>query len=434
MTGWAVTKRLFRTVRGSASWKSVLLIPGTIVAALLTTSATAVIFYERFREGAWTYFLFIPSLYALFTYFRHRYGNPSADMDYLGQLDAAHLAGFGFGQVARVPILPGQPISSNRVEVAWRPANLAPGAWVKQNASLKHILVLLDGSENAAQAVPVAREIAKTLDAHIVLVSAIKKRGRASQGQLRTAMHERRQYLELIAAELESAGVGAEARVEIGSTSEVSESLVRQNGYGLVITTTRGATGEHTWLGGGMSHKLVEKLETPVFLIQVDEHGRVILPGFRRILVALDGSTFSERALPYARLLAKAFHGRLILLCVPAVPEAAEYRAPADIVMKIREKAEANMQKFLAGTARLLRREGVKVDLRVAGSIPGHAILAVAEEEKADMVMLTSQGRGGYNAVLLGSVADYVVRNTNMPVFMIPIQGGSNGSKPPIQN
>jgi nucleotide-binding universal stress UspA family protein/amino acid transporter len=431
MTGWAVTKRLVRTAREFASRRNVLLIPGTILAAVLTSSATLVIFYERFWEGAWTYLLFIPSLYALFSYFRQRYGDPTPEMDYLGQLDAAHLAGFGFGQVAKVPILPGQPISTNHVEMAWRPANTDPRARVKQNPDLKHILVLLDGSENAAQAIQPAREIAKSLEAQIVLASAVKKRGRASEKQLKETMLERRRYLESIVVELSAEGIKAQARVEVGSTSEVSAALVHENGYGLVVTTTRGVTGEHTWLGGGMSHKLVERLETPVLLIQVDEQGRGVMPKFNRILVALDGSTFSERALPYARFLAKAFHGSLILLCVPAVPGADEYRAPADIVARIRQKAEANMHKFLAGTARRLRRDGLKVEFRVIGSIPGHAILAVAEEEGADVMMLTSQGRGGYNALLLGSVADYVVRNTSKPVFMIPIQGDSNGSHSP---
>ena len=44
------------------------------------------------------------------------------------------------------------------------------------------------------------------------------------------------------------------------------------------------------------------------------------------------------------------------------------------------------------------------------------------------MLMLTSQGRGGYNALLLGSVAEYVVQNTKRPVFMVPIQGESKAS------
>lgn len=137
----------------------------------------------------------------------------------------------------------------------------------------------------------------------------------------------------------------------------------------------------------------------------------------------MDGSTYSERALPYARLLAKAFNSHLTLVCVSAVPEADDYRAPADIVLNIRQKTEASMYKFLNEIARLLRKDGLKVDVRVTGSIPAHAILAVAREKNVDMLMLTSQGRGGFNALLLGSVAEYVVQNTKRPVFMIPIQG-----------
>jgi len=434
MTGWAVTKRLVRQMRTAPSAGRILLIVGTIIAALLTSSATIVIFEERFWDGAWTYLIFIPTLYAAFTYFRNRYGEPTPEMDYLGQLDAAHLAGFGFGQVAKVPILPGQPISANHVEVTWHPDHQDQAAWSKQTASIANIIVLLDGSENAARAIPIARTIAQRLEAKITLLSTIKKRSRSSQRQLQKAVSERMDYLNSIVAGLAAAGVYAEAVVEAGSIFDASENLIRNNGFGLVITSTRGASGEHNWLRGGLSHKLVEKLDKPVLLVQVDDQGNGIMPKLDRILVALDGSTYSERTLPYARLLAKAFESKLILLCVSAVPEAADYRAPADIVLKIREKAETNMHKFLAGTARSLRRDGLKVEVRVTGSIPAHAILAVAEEEKADLLMLTSQGRGGYNALLLGSVAEHVVQNTNSPVFMVPIQDDAKSPETIVEN
>ena len=65
MTGWAVTKRLFREMSQKLSLRKAGLIAGTIVAAMLTTGATLVIFEERFLEGAWAYFLFIPVLYAV---------------------------------------------------------------------------------------------------------------------------------------------------------------------------------------------------------------------------------------------------------------------------------------------------------------------------------------------------------------------------------
>ncbi|MCJ7435685.1 MAG: universal stress protein [Anaerolineales bacterium] len=426
MTGWAVTKRLLRNMRASPSVGHIPLIFGTIIATSLTSGATIIIFTERFLDGAWTYLIFIPMLYAAFTYFRKRYGDPTPEMDYLGQLDAAHLAGFGFGQVAKVPIMPGQPISSNHVEVAWHPDYQDQNAWYRQVASIPNMIVLLDGSENSRCAIPIARMIAQKLGAKITLLSAIKKRLQSSQSQLQKRSSERMSYLNSIVADLALSGVDAEAVVEIGSIFAVSDALIHKNGFGLVITATRGDSGEFNWLKGGLSHKLVEKIDKPILLVHVDDQNNGVLPKIGSILVALDGSTYSERALPYARLLAKAFDSHLTLLCVSAVPEAEDYRAPADIVLKIRQKAEASMYKFLNGVARLLRKDGLKVDVRVTGSIPAHAILAVAKEKNVDMLMLTSQGRGGYNALLLGSVAEHVVQNTKRPVFMVPIQGDSN--------
>ena len=74
MTGWAAAKRLIREVREQFTVMRILLILGTVIAAVLTTGSTAIIFEERFFEGAWTYFLFVPILYAFFTYTRAQLG------------------------------------------------------------------------------------------------------------------------------------------------------------------------------------------------------------------------------------------------------------------------------------------------------------------------------------------------------------------------
>ncbi|MCP4426553.1 MAG: hypothetical protein GY803_18835, partial [Chloroflexi bacterium] len=75
MTGWAVTKRLAREVREEFSVAKMGLIVGTVLAAIITSGATLIIFQERLREGAWTYLLFIPILYAIHTYFRNTLGD-----------------------------------------------------------------------------------------------------------------------------------------------------------------------------------------------------------------------------------------------------------------------------------------------------------------------------------------------------------------------
>ncbi|MCB9423206.1 MAG: APC family permease [Ardenticatenaceae bacterium] len=80
MTGWAVTKRLLRQSRQAFSLGKLGLLTGTVLAALLTSVATIIIFEERFWEGAWSYFLFIPALYAIFSYYHHRLRRPVLPM------------------------------------------------------------------------------------------------------------------------------------------------------------------------------------------------------------------------------------------------------------------------------------------------------------------------------------------------------------------
>jgi nucleotide-binding universal stress UspA family protein len=323
--------------------------------------------------------------------------------------------------VAKVPILPGQPIFNNHVEVAWHPDPQDRMNGYTQMVNIKKMIILLDGSENAAQAIPLASLLAGQLKAEITLLSAVKVRSRASVDQEKEAIQDRLTYLETCITQITNAGIKAQADARVGSVFSLSEELTKENGFGLVVTSTRGASGELNWLRGGLSHKLVKRLDTPVLLVPVDStcaRTRRI----DRILVALDGSIYSQRALPYARLLAKAFSSRLVLLCVSEIPEARDYRAPDEVVVKIRRKAETNMFKFLNNIARMLRRDGLKVDVRVTGSIPAHAILDVARQENVNMLVMTSQGRGGYDELLIGSVAEYVVQNTTCPVFMVPIQ------------
>jgi len=421
-------KRLLRRIRESFTWKRILLIAGTLVAASLTTTATLVIFWERFLEGAWAYFILIPVLYGLFTYFRARYGEPTREMDYLGKLNASLLAGFGFGQVAKVPILPGQPISASHFEVTWHPDHDAQSSWRQNRVDVHNIIILLDGSENAAKAIPLAQMIAQRLNAKVTLASSVQQQSLKSREQYQTKTEERLSYLTGVANTLRMAEVEAQATTQPGSITDMMETLISQNGFDLVVTTTRGGSGMPNWLQGGFSHNLVQKIDKPVLLVQLDEQGNGLSTAIDSILVALDGSSYSERALPYARALATAFGSSLVLLCVPAVPEVQDYRAPADIIEKIRNKAEARMRKYLESTAGMLRRDGLRVKTRVAGSIPAPTIVAVAEEENVSMIMLTSQGRGGFNPMLMGSVAERVVQNTQLPVFMVSIQ--ENGKHP----
>jgi len=419
MTGWAVTKRLVRMVREKFSLSTALLIVGTIVASLLTTSATVIIFEERFFEGAWTYLLFIPILYAGFTYFRNRMGDPNPEMDYLGQLDAANLAGFGFGQMAVEPVTGD---GSSSVEVTWQPDPKDKSHWRVEKAEINNIAVLLDGSEPAAQALPYAREIARAVEADLTLLSSVKINTAALEKEYKANARKRKTYLDKVAKTLKAEGFKVRVVVRPGHIADVTRDFIIDDDIDLVVTTTRGKSGKPHWLSGGVSRKLVQMIDLPILLVKYREEGYVPKPPIHRIQVALDGSTYSERTLPYARLFAKALNGELLLLSVPAVPEVENYRAASEVVEKLRSKAETNMQKFLSGVARTLRKEKIKVRTMVKGFIPARMIVNISEVEKSDMIMLTSRGRGNLDILLMGSVVEEVVNNTNLPVLMLPVR------------
>ena len=419
MTGWAVTKRLVRRTRRKFKWGPALLIVGTVVAAILTTGATGIIFFERFFEGAWTYLIFVPLLYALFGYTRRKIGPPSAALDYLGRLDATHLAGFGFGQRdPKTGNLTAKPATPD--ELRWEPAPVGESRWRRQKFYLDNIVVLLDGSEYAAQALPWVEMCCQKTGAHVTLLSSIKPQ--ADRTAFAAAFLERKNYLEGVQQGLLAADVNVDIAVHEGSIADATQMLIHQQWVDIVVTSTRGRSGKPHWSSGGISQKLMQRINQPVLLVQTVDSSIRPTPKLKRILVPLDGSIFSERVLPYARAIAQIFDAELILLTVPAVPEPEDYHAPSELIENIRKRAEHEIDKFLESIARTLREEGIRVKVMVTGTLPARTIVTVGQEEEVDMIMSTSRGRGGWELLMLGSEVERVVEQSEKNVFIVPIR------------
>jgi nucleotide-binding universal stress UspA family protein len=379
LVGWAVTKRLIRQVREKFSLPKAGLILGTIVAALLTTGSTLIIFQERFFEGAWTYFLFIPMFFIGFTYFRNRLGAPSPIMEYLGRFEAAQLAGFGYGQMAVQKVLTNGD-AVEEVEISWQPEPIEKSRWREERITIERIAVLLDGSTYAAQAIPYAKAVTRATGAQLTLLSSVKNHTQQLRDEFEATRLLRQTYLDSVAIDLGEEGLQVEAQV-----------------------------------------RPMRNITTPVLLVHAYDETDGRPAELNRILVSLDGSIFSERVLPYARAMASAFGSELILLAVPEVPEVDGYRAPAEAMEAIRSKTVDNMDNFLNALGRSLHQDDIEVRTITTGSLPVRTIVSVSDEEDADMIMLTSRGRGGLDLLFVGSVAERVVAQTTKAVFMMPI-------------
>jgi len=454
MTGWAASKRLIRELRAEYATSHLLTLIGTAIAAFLTSAATVIIFAERFFEGAWTYFLFIPVLYGIFTYFRRKLGEPSPVKERLGGLEEAMLGGFGLGQ-APAPAAEAIGVAVERVLLrAGRPPfRVAGREWRDRHVEFRRVLVPLDGSAFAEQALPMAEVICRAYNAPLTLLSVLQPQRLPFTFPLTPAWEERMEamrvereaYLSRVAAELIASGIETGYIVQVG-TSVVEEINVLMNEIGgvetrketgdsaerkgyeppgnLIVMSTHGRSGIPRWLIGSVASKVIQQVTQPVLLIRpiTEARERLWQPRLRKLLVALDGSEFAERVLPYARTLATRFGSELLLLTVPEVPEAQMYGPMADAVKEIRLQAEEKIREYLEGVAETLREEGLRVHILVTGSGPARTIVSVSETEAIDLIMLATHGRGDLDRLFMGSVADRVVRHTRCPVFLLPIR------------
>jgi nucleotide-binding universal stress UspA family protein len=141
------------------------------------------------------------------------------------------------------------------------------------------------------------------------------------------------------------------------------------------------------------------------------------MPG---ILVGLDGSNYSERALEWAAREAAIRHAPLRVLAVHTVPVGWSGRGvpdPADneIVKSTKTSAQELTDKVLAGIGSA-RPDGVTVD--AVNGIPADVLLRASED--ADMIVLGARGGGGFARLHLGSVSDQVAHHAHCPVVIIP--------------
>jgi len=430
MTGWAAAKRLLREMRAESSIGKTAMMLGTIVAAILTSGATVIIFWERFREGVWTYFLFIPVLYLFFTYFRSRLGAPSAAKEQAGSLEEAMWGGFGFGQVGPAPVEAFATASAGM-----RPGESLEQEWVGPRISVAphHIVVPVDGSVFAEGALPIAEALCQAYNARLTLLSRVKIEGLLrflpvvrAQRRLAEASHVGlRAYLRRTAGRLRGSGVDANYTIGTGKVADLINTLVRENDVDMVVTSTHGRSGIERWLIGSVALSITQRVDVPVVLVRptISGNGRgEFQPRFDTMLVPLDGSTFAEEVLPHVRSMAARFGSEVILLSVPEVPEAHRYGAAHELLSHLREKAEQEAHQYLEGVATALREEGLPVRTLVTGTGAARTILAVSKQESTDMIALATHGRGALESLMLGSVADRIVRDTPCPIFLVPVR------------
>ena len=135
----------------------------------------------------------------------------------------------------------------------------------------------------------------------------------------------------------------------------------------------------------------------------------------QHVLVPIDFSQDSEHAVDSAVGLAQQFQSRLTLLHAIYIPEAAEVNLAA-YMDKIRSEADQSM----AARLKRVQGAGIAADAVTVIGAPSQAIVDTARDLHADLIVMGTHGRTGLRHMLIGSVAERVVRLAPCPVMVVP--------------
>ena len=138
----------------------------------------------------------------------------------------------------------------------------------------------------------------------------------------------------------------------------------------------------------------------------------------KKILCPVDFSAASNKALNYAVDLALDYHAKIHLLHIltPIIPAAYDYAVSTVAMMKSLEKASASQMKRLE---RALRKRGADVTAQVlTGDVHGLLKRAILET-KPELIVIGSHARTGFERLFMGSVAEWLMRNSTVPVLVI---------------
>jgi len=293
---------------------------------------------------------------------------------------------------------------------------------------LKLIIVPVDGSPFGEQALSTAVRVAELHGATLELVHVhvtLPPWRTQNAPVLDPAFDfrvrkDREEYLDGVATKLRT-----KTHAPVIATTLTSESVSRmlgehiaERGADLVVMATHGTGGlSPTWLGS-VANDLVRRSTAPVLLVRPDQSDSHAFRGaIQRVLVPLDGLPEAELVIRYA--LDVAGPGTTLVLLQVVVPVA--FLGPDAAAFSVADGAELEERaaSHLETVADQVRARGFGAEIRVVRHAqPARAILDTAADVRADLIAMATHGRKGIERLVLGSVADKVIRGSPLPVLL----------------
>lgn len=274
------------------------------------------------------------------------------------------------------------------------------------------IVVPLDGSELGDKVIDELEQLLRQEPCEALLVHVIPRgTGRELPGEERLERAAAQQHLDMMRDRLLALGAQVDTLVSEGEPAEELLSIIKEQRPSLVAMSSHGRTGVARWVLGSVAERVARDCPAPVLLVTPQGMTRSQLTAYRRILVPLDGTEASARALPYVEELARR-HGAEVLL---ARVEWEALSRPYLAATLTPEKVAATLLPW----RERLAANGVAARTVAAQGSAAAGIVELAEQEDVDLIVMTTHGRTGIHHLLDGSVAEKVLRHAKQPLLVL---------------
>ncbi len=278
---------------------------------------------------------------------------------------------------------------------------------------IKKILCPLEINEISGNLLATASFMAKSFNAHLYLLHVVEKidvsmaKILGYEDKVKDFVEEegkkKESYMLEKIKELEKDGLKVEARIRYGRPyKEILETAEELN-CDLIIMGTQKEEGIKLYFIGSNTWRVIERKKFPVLTIR----GSFNKPP-KNILVPLDLSELSFKAIDYANGFSKKFNSNLFFLHVLIILESmAKWEAVDRIENEVKRKI-----------GKKVKNESSIIVLKSPDAASG--ILKTVEDISVDLIIMTTHGRGGVEKALFGSVTEKIIRSSEVPVLSLP--------------
>lgn len=287
-------------------------------------------------------------------------------------------------------------------------------------ATKEKLLLPTDCSEFSEGAIREAVNLAKTCSSKLFVISVIETNPEyesIAPQLIEKAEKETRQHLESVKNRAAKEGVDCEIIARQGEDPYkyiVDEAAKHQ--VSMIIMGRRGRKGLKRLMMGSVTAKVIG--HSPCNVLVVPRAARL---EFRKILIATDGSKYSNAAASEAVAIAKRCGASLIAASV--VPY--ESISPLGIVHSemqwelITEESRKAAESNIKNVKEIAEKEDVKIEELILEGRPYEAIINAAKEKGVDLIVVGSHGRTGLDRLLMGSVTERIIGHADCAVLVV---------------